>query len=79
MRSRTPDLDLPDEIFTVEAILIFRQPNTERNNTMAHDIEEIPEWLQDEEFDEGQLQDMLDDPLLDDDDRDSIQTLIDEM
>ena len=46
---------------------------------MAVDIEEIPEWLTETPLDEGQLQDMLDDPDLDDDDRDSIQTLIDEI
>jgi len=46
---------------------------------MPVDIEEIPQWLIDAELDEEELRDMLEDPSFDDDDRDSIQTLLDEL
>ena len=44
---------------------------------MPVDIEETPDWLR--EYAEDQLEEMLDDPFLDDDDLDSIQTILDEM
>lgn len=46
---------------------------------MPVDIEETPGWLTEDEYVEDELEDLLEDPFLDDDDRDSIETILSEM
>ena len=43
------------------------------------EIENLPDWLTENDWPEDTLEEMLEDPFLDEEDRDSIQTVLYEM